>query len=74
MPLAIFRNLDLGNLVLMKMQLLMADKTIKKPMGILYDVLVNENKFMLPADFVILGYKVDFAVPIILGRPFLATG
>ena len=29
---------------------------------------------IFPADFVILDYEVDFEVPIILGRPFLATG
>ena len=30
--------------------------------------------FIFPVDFVILDYEVDFEVPIILGRPFLATG
>ena len=29
---------------------------------------------IFPADFVILDYEVDFEVPIILGRPFLAIG
>lgn len=30
--------------------------------------------FMFTTDFVILDWKVDFEVPIILGRPFLSTG
>lgn len=30
--------------------------------------------FIFPADFMILNYEVDFEVPIILGRPFLAMG
>ena len=32
------------------------------------------GKFILPADFVILDMEKDDTVPIILGRPFLATG
>ncbi|XP_070010151.1 uncharacterized protein [Nicotiana sylvestris] len=32
------------------------------------------GKFHLPADFVILDCAVDKEIPIILGRPFLATG
>ncbi|XP_060202451.1 uncharacterized protein LOC132630874 [Lycium barbarum] len=52
----------------------MADISIKKPIGIINDVLVLVDKFMLPADFVILDCAVDRDIPIILGRPFLATG
>ena len=56
------------------MRLLMADRTVKRPIGILHDVLVKVKSFMFPAYFVILDCEVDFEVPIILGRPFLATG
>ena len=56
------------------MRLLMADQTVKRPIGILNDVLVKVESFIFPADFVILDCEVDFEVPIILGRPFLATG
>ncbi|KAK4727138.1 hypothetical protein R3W88_032055 [Solanum pinnatisectum] len=52
----------------------MADRTVKKPIGVLQDVLVKVESFIFPADFVILYCEVDFEVPIILGRPFLATG
>ncbi|XP_070036316.1 uncharacterized protein [Nicotiana tomentosiformis] len=38
------------------------------------DVLVKVGKFPLPANFVILDYVVDKEIPIIFGRPFLATG
>lgn len=51
----------------------MADRSIKRPVGILYDVSVKVDKFLLPYDFVILDNEVDVNVPIILGRPFLAT-
>ena len=56
------------------MRLLMADPTVKSPIGILHDVLVKVELFIFPADFVILDCEVDFEVPIILGRPFRATG
>ena len=56
------------------MQLLMADRKVKRPIGILHDVLVKVESFIFPADFVILDCEVDFEVPIILGRPFLAIG
>ena len=56
------------------MQLLMADQMVKRPIGILYDVLVKVEPFIFSADFVILDYEMDFEVPIILGRSFLATG
>ncbi|MCQ7416356.1 RNA-directed DNA polymerase, partial [Salmonella enterica] len=32
------------------------------------------DKFIFPVDFIILDYEADKDVPIILGRPFLATG
>ena len=38
------------------------------------DVLVKVNKFVFPADFIILDMEEDQDIPIILGRPFLATG
>ncbi|XP_047267684.1 uncharacterized protein LOC124898103 [Capsicum annuum] len=56
------------------MQLVMADRSIKWPGGILHDVMVNVADFILPADFMVLDCDVDFKVPIILGRPFLVTG
>ena len=47
---------------------------MKRPSGILDDVLIQVGKFMFPEDFVILDCKVDEEIPIILGRSFLATG
>ncbi|XP_070052640.1 uncharacterized protein [Nicotiana tomentosiformis] len=55
------------------MLLQLADRTVKRPYGILDDVLVQVGKFVFPADFIILDCRVDEEIPIILGRPFLAT-
>ena len=38
------------------------------------DVLEKVDKFIFPTYFIILDMEEDKEVPIILGRPFLATG
>ena len=52
----------------------MADRSITYPWGIIEDVLVKVDKFIFPVDFVVLDMEEDQEIPIILGRPFLATG
>ncbi|KAJ9556723.1 hypothetical protein OSB04_011337 [Centaurea solstitialis] len=52
----------------------LANKSIVWPKGKIEDVLVRVDKFIFPADFIILDCEVDTDNPIILGRPFLATG
>ncbi|XP_049372643.1 uncharacterized protein LOC125837597 [Solanum verrucosum] len=74
MSLPIYKKLGLGAPKPTAMRLPMADRTVKKPIGVLQDVLVKVESFIFLADFVILDCEVDFEVPIILGRLFLATG
>ena len=74
MPLSIYKKLGLGYPKPTPMRLLMADRIVKIPIWILHYVLVKVESFIFPADFFILDCEVDFEVPIILGRPFLATG
>ncbi|XP_062104267.1 uncharacterized protein LOC133815443 [Humulus lupulus] len=54
----------------------LADRSIKKPQGIVEDVLVQVDKFYYPVDFLILDTQyvvnMESKIPIILGRPFLA--
>ena len=38
------------------------------------DVLVKVDKFIFLIDFIVLDMEEDKEMPIILGRPFLATG
>ena len=52
----------------------MADITLAHPEGILEDVLIKVGKFLFPVDFVVTDIKEDKQVPLLLGRPFLATG
>ena len=51
----------------------MADRTLEKPEGIIEDALVKVGKFIFPADFIILDMEEDSQVPLLMGRPFLAT-
>nr|XP_009771484.1 PREDICTED: uncharacterized protein LOC104222007 [Nicotiana sylvestris] len=48
--------------------------TMKRPLVTINDVLVHVDKFILPAEFVLLDCEVVYEVPIILSRPSLATG
>ena len=73
MPLSIYKNLGLGDQNPSTMWLLMADRTVKRPITILHDVFVKVESIIFPEDFVILYCDMDFEVPIILGRLFLAT-
>ncbi|XP_070021663.1 uncharacterized protein [Nicotiana sylvestris] len=73
MPLAIYKRLGIGRARLTSMLLQLAVRTVKRPSKILDDVLVQVGKFVFPADFVILDCGVNEEIPIILGRPFVAT-
>ncbi|XP_070014410.1 uncharacterized protein [Nicotiana sylvestris] len=74
MPYSVFKTLGIRQPRPTSMRLQMADRTMKRPLDIIDDVLVQVDKFILPVDFVILNCEIDYEVPIILGRPFLATG
>ncbi|XP_075111286.1 uncharacterized protein LOC142181721 [Nicotiana tabacum] len=73
-PLAIYKRLGIGRARPTSMLLQLTDKTVKRPSGILDDVLIQVGKFVFPTDFVILDCRVDEENPIILGRPFFAIG
>ena len=72
-PLSVTRKLSLGELTPTTVTLQMADRTMVKSEGIIEDVLVKVGKFVFPVDFIILNIEEDSQVPLLLGRPFLAT-
>ena len=74
MPLSVAQRLSLGELTPTTMTLQMADKTLAHPEGILEDVLIKVGTFVCPVNFVVINMKEDKQVPLLLGRPFLATG
>ncbi|KAK5819402.1 hypothetical protein PVK06_024401 [Gossypium arboreum] len=72
-PYKMFKQLGLGEPKPTRMSIQLADRSIKYPRGIIKDVLVKVDKFIFPIDFVVLDMDEDVEVPLILGRPFLAT-
>ncbi|KAM6553959.1 hypothetical protein CsatB_014721 [Cannabis sativa] len=74
MPLSVFKRLQLGEAKPTTVTLQLADRSLAHPRGVIEDVLVKVDKFIFPADFIVLDMEEDNDVPIILGRPFLATG
>ena len=74
MPLSVAKRLSLGELTPTAMTMQMTNKTLAHPEGILEDVLVKVGKFVFPVDFVVINIEEDKQVPLLLERPFLATG
>ncbi|XP_061341668.1 uncharacterized protein LOC133287988 [Gastrolobium bilobum] len=73
MPLSFAKSLGITELKPTLLSLQLTDRSIKKPEGVVEDVLVKVNDYIFPVDFVVLDMKEDSKVPLILGRPFLAT-
>ncbi|PNX89075.1 hypothetical protein L195_g045192, partial [Trifolium pratense] len=75
MPLSMMKKIPGAVAKPTKMSLSLADRSIVHPEGILHDVLVRVGGFVFPADFVVLDIEEDKNwEPLLLGRPFLATG
>ncbi|CAH9141668.1 unnamed protein product [Cuscuta epithymum] len=72
-PYSLCQKLHLGDPKPTTMALQLADRSVKYPIGILEDVPVKIDKYYIPGDFVVLDMEEDARVPVILGRPFLAT-
>ena len=59
MPLSIFRRLGLGEARPTTVTLQLADRSLKHPWGVIEDVLVKVDKFIFPADFIVLNMEED---------------
>ena len=77
LPFSMYKQLGLGEIKPTTITLSLADRSIKIPKGTVEDVLIQVDKFYYPVDFVVLDTEPVAVganhVPIILGRPFLAT-
>jgi len=56
LPYSVFQSLNLGELKPTSVTLLLADRSVKVPRGIVEDVLVQVDKFILSCGFCCLGY------------------
>ncbi|XP_023754509.1 uncharacterized protein LOC111902933 [Lactuca sativa] len=73
MPYSFFKKLDLPEPRPIRMAIHLTNKMVTFPRGICEDLLVKVDKFVFPADFIVLDIDEDEPVPIILGRPILRT-
>ncbi|XP_058217278.1 uncharacterized protein LOC131328345 [Rhododendron vialii] len=77
LPFSVYEQLGLGEMKPTRVTLQLADRSIRVPKGVVEDVLVQVDQFVYPVDFVVLDTcsvpAAQSSVPIILGRPFLAT-
>ncbi|VVA36189.1 PREDICTED: LOW QUALITY PROTEIN, partial [Prunus dulcis] len=77
LPYSVYKQLGLGELKPTSITLQLADRLVKIPRVMVEDVLVQVDKFYFPVDFIVLDTEPvvhsNSQIPIILGRPFLAT-
>ncbi|XP_062113912.1 uncharacterized protein LOC133824910 [Humulus lupulus] len=72
--LSVFKNLVLGVVRPTTITLQLVDRSFTYPRGVIEDVLVKVDKFVFPVNFFVLDMEEDHEIPLILGRPLLATG
>ncbi|XP_062110579.1 uncharacterized protein LOC133822317 [Humulus lupulus] len=72
MKLSIYKKIVLGEAKPSSIILQLANCSFGDPKGIVEDIMVKVEKFIFPADFIVLDMEEDREILIILGRPFLA--
>jgi hypothetical protein len=77
LPYAMYLQLGLGDLKPTAITLQLADRSMKRPRGIIEDVLIKVDKFCYSVDFIVIDtepvHDVVNQIPVILRQPFLAT-
>ena len=73
LPLSLLKRIGIGELKPTEMELKIADRSTMKLVGFVEDIPVKIEGIYIPTDFVVVDIEEDDDVPIILGRPFLAT-
>nr|GEX35920.1 reverse transcriptase domain-containing protein [Tanacetum cinerariifolium] len=68
------KKLSLTDLTPTWMNLEQADRSITRPKGVAEDVFIKVGQFHFLTDFVVVDFKADPRVPLVLGRSFLQTG
>ena len=76
LPKVVFDHHHVGELQPFLVELCLADGSVRKPHGLVEDVIVRIEDFYFSVDFLVVNMKMTKELsqaPIILGRPFLAT-
>lgn len=74
MHLSVFKKSGIGATRTITINLQLVDQNLCYPQGNIEDMLVRVDKFVFPADFIIMYFNADEETPILLGRTFLAMG
>ncbi|XP_050889583.1 uncharacterized protein LOC127094850 [Lathyrus oleraceus] len=72
-PLSVCKKLDIEDMKPTNVSLKLADRSFEYPIVLLEDVMVRVGECYVSVEFVIMDISEYFQIPIILGRPFLAT-
>ncbi|XP_061374827.1 uncharacterized protein LOC133317051 [Gastrolobium bilobum] len=72
-PLFMMKKLGIPEVRPTKIIVQLVDRSTKQAYGIIEDILVKVDKFIILVDFVILDIEGNSTIPMIFGRPFLAT-
>jgi len=73
LPLSLFKRMGIRELKPSKMTLKLADRSTIQLVGFVQDIPVKIEGIYIPTDFMVVDIEEDPDVPMILGRPFLAT-
>ena len=77
LPYSVYERRGLGELKPTGTILQLVDRSTRAPKGLVKDIVINVVEFIYPVDFVVLEIESianpDAPIPVILGRPFLAT-
>jgi len=73
LPLSLFKRMGISELKSIKATLKLANGTTIHSVGFIEDIPVEVGGIYIPNDFVVLDMDEDDQVPILIGRPFLAT-
>ncbi|XP_071714807.1 uncharacterized protein [Rutidosis leptorrhynchoides] len=73
MTYSLYLRLNLGDLKTTATGVRLIDQSVSRPVRIAKNLVVNVAESQFPADFVVVDLKEDKGVPLVLGRPFLAT-
>jgi len=73
LPLSLFKRMGIGELRPTEMTLQLADRSTIHPVRFIEDIPVKVRGIYILDDFVVVDIDEDPQIPILLGRPFLAT-
>ncbi|KAG7585617.1 Retrotransposon gag domain [Arabidopsis thaliana x Arabidopsis arenosa] len=73
MPLSVAKRLGFSKYKSCNISLILADRSVRLPHGLLEDLPIKIGNVEVPTDFIVLEMDEEPKDPLILGRPFLAT-